>query len=516
MTRCGEDVTDEYAENTFHWTRDSGDMEADTTWNTAHAGMKSITFAVADIDGDVKISCTLTANGATYGSIAVDGNMDASHTPADLDANDIFVIEDGYLKVTTSRGNVYALEDGKVKGAGAKLNGSITAETKLFASQLENIVEFSYDHNGLRTQKKVTKADGTVETTDYTLHGKLITHLAKGNNKLHFFYDNESRPAMVDFNGALYSYTHNLQGDIVGILDSSGNLVVEYGYDAWGKPVVVRTLTTAYDVLAELNPFRYRGYVWDEEMGLYYLRSRHYSPYRGRFINADRILGECGHLREHSIFTYCVNQPIVLCDCDGQLPGGAIAYGYSKANSSSENEKFDHTRGENRDVYDKRIRDAYRKRQEAAKRIDAKGISMSSVPVDLRPSHTESSSIKNFSVAGSSLSVDIDVFLDERDVAYGRPTAVTWDIPDEGFEMIELIVFAKGARTVHQYKTLRLASRSGSWSGFSETWTPINRLAPVGMAANIYYEDGSMATYTLGYDGFMGDVAEGLITNGGH
>ena len=84
------------------------------------------------------------------------------------------------------------------------------------------------------------------------------------------------------------------------------------------------------------------------------------------------------------------------------------------------------------------------------------------------------------------------------------------------FEMIELIVFAKGARTVHQYKTLRLASRSGSWSGFSETWTPINRLAPVGMAANIYYEDGSMATYTLGYDGFMGDVAEGLITNGGH
>ena len=67
--------------------------------------------------------------------------MDASHTPADLDANDVFVIEDGYLKVTTSRGNVYALEDGNVKAAGAKLNGSITAETKLFASQPENMVE---------------------------------------------------------------------------------------------------------------------------------------------------------------------------------------------------------------------------------------------------------------------------------------------------------------------------------------------------------------------------------------
>ena len=44
------------------------------------------------------------------------------------------------------------------------------------------------------------------------------------------FYDAQSGPAMVDFNGALYSYVHNLQGDIVGIVDSAGSLVVEYKY----------------------------------------------------------------------------------------------------------------------------------------------------------------------------------------------------------------------------------------------------------------------------------------------
>lgn len=82
--------------------------------------------------------------------------------------------------------------------------------------------------------------------------------------------------------------------------------------------------------------------------------------------------------------------------------------------------------------------------------------------------------------------------------------------------MIEMIVFAKNITTIHQYKVLRIASRTGRWSGFSETWTPVNRVAPVGMAANIYYEDGSVASYTLGYGGFMGDAAEGLITNGGH
>ena len=316
VTCCGVDVTDEYIENAFHWTRDSGNIEADTVWNAAHAGMKSITFAATDIDGDVKISCTLTASSATYGSITVDDDLDASHTPGDLDANDIFVIENGDLKVTTSRGNVYALEDGKVKAAGAKLSGSITAESKLFASQPEDMVEFSYDHNGLRTQKKVTKADGTVETTDYTLHGKLITHLTRGEDEMHFFYDNESRPAMVDFNGALYSYTHNLQGDIVGILDSSGNLVVEYGYDAWGKQPVVESAVAEYAKLASLNPFKYRGYVWDEESGLYYLRTRYYDACSSRFLNADMRI-EVRKILKQNLFCYCKNTPIASGDDNG-------------------------------------------------------------------------------------------------------------------------------------------------------------------------------------------------------
>ena len=297
VTQDGEDVTEEYAASAFDWERDSGNATADAAWNAAHAGMKAITLTAADLSGDVKICCTLTGNGPSYGSITVDEDMDATHTPDELDANDVFVIEDGNLKVTTSRGEVYALEEGEVKGAGAKLNGSITAESKLFAAQPEDMVEFSYDHNGLRTQKKVTKADGTVEVTDYSLHGKLVTHLSRGNDEMHFFYDAQSRPTMVEFNGTLYNYIHNLQGDIVGIVDSNGSLVVEYKYDAWGKPVLVRTLTTAYETLAELNPFRYRGYVWDEETELYYLQSRYYNVQERRFVNADTVLGIVSSIR---------------------------------------------------------------------------------------------------------------------------------------------------------------------------------------------------------------------------
>ena len=331
VTRCGEDIADEYAENTFNWTRDSGNIEADAVWSAAHAGMKSVTFAAADIDGDVKISCTLTASSASYGSITVDDDMDASHTPAELDANDVFVIENGDLKVTTSRGNAYVLENGRLKAAGAKLNGSITAQTKLFASQPESIVEFAYNHNKLRTQKKVTKADGTVETTDYTLHGKLLTHLTKGEDEMHFFYDAQSRPAMVEFNGALYSYIHNLQGDIVGIVDSNGNLVVEYAYDAWGRHLAVGNVTAAYAKLAILNPFRYRGYVYDEETGLYYLRGRYYDSSKGRFVNADAVVEE---LIFANVYVYCQNRPITRIDENGgtstKVSGSALSLSQRK------------------------------------------------------------------------------------------------------------------------------------------------------------------------------------------
>ena len=94
---------------------------------------------------------------------------------------------------------------------------------------------------------------------------------------MHFFYDAQSRPQMVQYadeNGvtATYTYTHNLQGDITGMVDSQGRAVVSYSYDAWGKPTGTSTLTSEYDDLAAMNPFRYRGYVWDEETELYYLK----------------------------------------------------------------------------------------------------------------------------------------------------------------------------------------------------------------------------------------------------
>ena len=98
--------------------------------------------------------------------------------------------------------------------------------------------------------------------TDYTLHGKNVVHMTRESDELHFFYDAQNRPAVVAYNGVPYAYVKNLQGDVIAILDADGNVVVSYAYDAWGMPI--GKSGTLAETLGTLNPFRYRGYVFDE------------------------------------------------------------------------------------------------------------------------------------------------------------------------------------------------------------------------------------------------------------
>ena len=98
----------------------------------------------------------------------------------------------------------------------------------------------------------------------------------------------------------------------MGIVDVARVLVVEYKYDAWGK--LPSTTGTLADTLGKRNPFRYRGYVFDEETGLYYLRNRYYNPTKDRFLNADT------NFSNGSLFAYCDGNPSVLYDPDGNLP----------------------------------------------------------------------------------------------------------------------------------------------------------------------------------------------------
>ena len=178
--------------------------------------------------------------------------------------------------------------------------------------------EFVYNADGLRVQKTVNGV-----ATKYTLHGKNVVHMTSGTDELHFFYDAQNRPAVVVYNGTAYAYVKSLQGDIVAILDENGNTVVSYGYDAWGAPLWCTGELA--ETLGKVQPFRYRGYVFDEKTGLYYLRSRYYNPRWGRFVNADVLIG-AGKLLSHNLFAYCDNVPVSFSDKHGQTRENSFFY----------------------------------------------------------------------------------------------------------------------------------------------------------------------------------------------
>jgi len=156
-------------------------------------------------------------------------------------------------------------------------------------------------------------------------------------------YDENGNPFSISYYSSLtdstpdtYYYVLNLQGDVFQLRDSSNNVVCIYTYDAWGKLLSVTnasgTAITDSKHIANVNPFRYRGYYYDVEIGFYYCNSRYYDPEIGRFINADVYTSTGQGFGGYNMFAYCQNNPVMYTDSSGEFfkyydeynsPGGA-------------------------------------------------------------------------------------------------------------------------------------------------------------------------------------------------
>ncbi len=175
--------------------------------------------------------------------------------------------------------------------------------------------DYTYNANGIRTSKTVNNV-----RHDYLLEGTKILRETWHNKTLIPLYDNADQVCGISYNGRLYSFLKNLQGDVIALVDDQGDTVARYSYDAWGVPTVLEDHTDIQ--ITRINPFLYRTYYYDHEIGMYYLQSRYYDPTIGRFLNSDDsiFLGATENIASYNLFAYCENNSVMNSDPTGKIP----------------------------------------------------------------------------------------------------------------------------------------------------------------------------------------------------
>lgn len=154
---------------------------------------------------------------------------------------------------------------------------------------------FRYNVAGLRLQKTVETGwfpavtayswrmgrltQATISRTGYDEVERLTT--------LRYSYDERGCVASIEIDAKTYTALCDSAGSVVALLDESGVAVVQYSYDAWGKPVAVSGALA--DTLGADNPLRFRGMLYDEETGLYDNEGVPYNPEYGRYLTAPYV-----------------------------------------------------------------------------------------------------------------------------------------------------------------------------------------------------------------------------------
>ena len=188
-------------------------------------------------------------------------------------------------------------------------------------------LSFSYDDNGVRVRKVVNGVEHI-----YTVNGtQILTEKwvdVGVEHLLVYLYDASGSPIGMEYRNSvypeggfdLYLFETNLQGDVIGVYNELGEKLISYTYDAWGNCTMTASanVTAGSDFAAAFNPFRYRGYYYDTELGLYYLNARYYDPNTGRFISPDPKYISTGQgLIGNNMYAYCLNNPIMFLDIAG-------------------------------------------------------------------------------------------------------------------------------------------------------------------------------------------------------
>jgi len=112
----------------------------------------------------------------------------------------------------------------------------------------------------------------------------------------------------MEMNGCVYIPVHDHNGNVIALLDKSGNVVEEYRYSSFGERLFERAIT----------PWGFSSKRFDEESGYIYFGRRYYHSATGRWLTKDPIGRDGGP----NLYAYVLNNPLTHFDLYGLFAEG--------------------------------------------------------------------------------------------------------------------------------------------------------------------------------------------------
>ena len=109
----------------------------------------------------------------------------------------------------------------------------------------------------------------------------------------------------LEFNGETFCPIHDPQGNIVALIDTSGNVVESYRYTAFGEKQAADTL----------NPWGFASKRFDKETGFVYFGRRYYDPEIGRWTTTN----PANYANGPNLYAYVHNRPLIYINHDGRF-----------------------------------------------------------------------------------------------------------------------------------------------------------------------------------------------------
>ena len=199
------------------------------------------------------------------------------------------------------------------------------------------VTKYTYNANNDRLEKVTShdSASGSATTTvryAYSSRGDL-SGITTPSTAYTFTYDAFGNPLKTTAGGrTLVTNTYQDNNGNLASAQYGNGLTVNYGYDSMDRLSSksygsVKKGEWVYNAagytVGDKNPFRYRGYYYDTETGLYYLNSRYYNPEFGRFISADTpdviTVSPDSAFWDKNLFAYCDGNPVTRVDDCGEF-----------------------------------------------------------------------------------------------------------------------------------------------------------------------------------------------------